>query len=101
MTSGTNNFDEQPEVLKVSGSSRPSMVAGAIAGVLRKAPKVEIQAVGAGAINQAVKAVAIARGYLISTGIDIMCVPAFVELQIQGEERTGLKLLVEHRPVRR
>jgi stage V sporulation protein S len=86
------------EVLKVSGKSRPSSVAGAIAGVVRQAGRVEIQAIGAGATNQAIKAVAIARGYLISSGIDIICVPAFIDVQIDNEERTAIKLLVERRP---
>lgn len=86
------------EVLKVSGKSRPSSVAGAIAGVVRQAGRVEIQAIGAGATNQAVKAVAIARGYLISSGIDIICIPAFIDVQIEDEERTAIKLLVEKRP---
>src|SRR5947209_5756806 len=86
------------EVLKVSGKSRPSSVAGAIAGVVRQAGRVEIQAIGAGATNQAIKAVAIARGYLISSGIDIICIPAFIDVQIDDEERTAIKLLVEKRP---
>ena len=86
------------EVLKVSGKSRPSSVAGAIAGVVRQAGRVEIQAIGAGATNQAIKAIAIARGYLISSGIDIVCVPAFIDVQIDDEERTAIKLLVERRP---
>ena len=86
------------EVLKVSGKSRPSSVAGAIAGVVRNANRVEIQAIGAGATNQAIKAVAIARGYLISSGIDIVCVPAFIDVTIDDEERTAIKLLVERRP---
>jgi len=86
------------EVLKVSGKSRPSSVAGAIAGVVRQAGRVEIQAIGAGATNQAIKAVAIARGYLISSGIDIVCIPAFIDVMIDDEERTAIKLLVERRP---
>jgi len=86
------------EVLKVSGKSRPSSVAGAIAGVVRQAGRVEIQAIGAGATNQAIKAVAIARGYLISSGIDIICIPAFIDVNIDNEERTAIKLSVERRP---
>ncbi|NWJ48940.1 MAG: stage V sporulation protein S [Chloroflexi bacterium] len=86
------------EVLKVSGKSRPSSVAGAIAGVIRQTGRVEIQAIGAGATNQAIKAVAIARGYLISSGIDIVCIPAFIDVLIDDEERTAIKLLVERRP---
>ncbi len=97
----TQHPDLQPgevEVLKVSGNSRPSSVAGAIAGVIRQAQRVEVQSIGAGATNQAVKAIAIARGYLISSGIDIMCIPAFIDVTIENEERTAIKLLVERRP---
>jgi len=97
----SNDNELQPvevEVLKVSGKSRPSSVAGAIAGVVRQAGRVEIQAIGAGATNQAIKAVAIARGYLISSGIDIVCIPAFIDVTIDDEERTAIKLLVERRP---
>lgn len=97
----TGESELQPgevEVLKVSGKSRPSSVAGAIAGVVRQAGRVEIQAIGAGATNQAIKAVAIARGYLISSGIDIVCIPAFIDVVIDDEERTAIKLLVERRP---
>lgn len=86
------------EVLKVSGKSRPSSVAGAISGVIRQTGRVEVQAIGAGATNQAIKAVAIARGYLISSGIDIVCIPAFIDVLIDDEERTAIKLLVERRP---
>lgn len=92
------DIQNEVEVLKVSGKSRPSSVAGAIAGVVRQAGRVEIQAIGAGATNQAVKAVAIARGYLISSGIDIVCIPAFIDVTIDDEERTAIKLLVERRP---
>ena len=85
------------EILKVSGKSRPSSVAGAIAGVMRQAGRVEIQAIGAGATNQAIKAVAIARGYLISGGMDIFCIPAFIDIIIEGEDRTAIKLVVYRR----
>jgi stage V sporulation protein S len=85
------------EMLKVSGHSKPGLVAGAIAGVVRQKGRVEVQAIGAGAINQAIKAVAIARGYLISGGIDICFIPAFIDIIINQEERTGIKLLIEHR----
>jgi stage V sporulation protein S len=83
------------EVLRVSHTSRPSAVAGAIAGVLRERGQVEIQAVGAGAINQAVKAIAVARSYLVEDGINLGVVPYFVDLILGGEERTGLRFLVE------
>ena len=83
------------EILKVSATSKPVAVAGAIAGVIRSAGKVEVQAIGAGAVNQAVKAIAIARGYLAPGGIHVFCVPSFIDLSINGEERTGIRLLVE------
>lgn len=85
------------EILKVSAKSVPNSVAGAIAGVIREKGSVEVQAVGAGASNQAVKAVAIARGYLAPSGIDLVCVPAFANVLIDSEERTAIKLIVEPR----
>ena len=85
------------EVLKVSGKSNPNSVAGALAGVLREKGGAEIQAVGAGALNQAVKAVAIARGFVAPGGIDLVCVPAFTDIFIEGEERTAIKLIIEPR----
>lgn len=85
------------EVLKVSSKSIPNSVAGAIAGVIREKGCVEVQAVGAGAANQAVKSVAIARGYLAPAGIDLVCVPAFANVTIDSEERTAIKLIVEPR----
>ena len=84
-------------VLKVSSQSKPSAVAGAIAGVIRDDGRAEVQAIGAGAINQAIKAVAIARGYLAPAGMDIVCVPAFVDVRVNNEERTAMKLIVEPR----
>ena len=85
------------DVLKVSTRSTPNSVAGAIAGVIREKGSVEIQAIGAGATNQAVKAVAIARGYLAPAGFDLVCVPAFANVEIDGAERTAIKLIVEPR----
>jgi len=85
------------EVLKVSSHSTPNSVAGAIAGVIREQKAVEVQAVGAGASNQAIKAIAIARGYLAPIGIDLICIPAFANIQIDGEERTAIKLICEQR----
>jgi len=87
----------QPEFLKVSAQSRPNAVAGAIASVIRERGHAEVQAIGAGAVNQAVKAVAIARGYLSSNGIEIVCVPVFADVMIGDDERTALRLLVESR----
>ncbi|HPZ75465.1 MAG TPA: stage V sporulation protein S [Thermosynergistes sp.] len=85
------------EVLKVSATSHPKSVAGAIAAVLREKGGVEVQAVGAGAVNQAVKAIAIARGYVAPNGIDLVCVPAFAKIEIDGEERTAIKFQLESR----
>jgi stage V sporulation protein S len=86
------------EILKVSAHSRSTAVAGAIAGVIRGGTQADVQAIGAGAVNQAIKAIAIARGYLSEDGIDIVCVPAFVEIDIDGQERTAVKFSVERRP---
>ncbi len=85
------------EVLKVSAQSNPKSVAGALTAVLREKGTAEIQAVGAGAVNQAVKAIAIARGFIAPNGIDLVAVPAFVEITIDGEERTAIKFIVEPR----
>jgi stage V sporulation protein S len=85
------------EVLKVSAKSRPSAVAGAIAGVVRDSGRAEVQAIGAGATNQAVKAVAIARDYLLESGIEAVCLPAFIDVVIDNEERTAIRLVVETR----
>jgi stage V sporulation protein S len=91
------NGDQNAEVLKVSARSRPSAVAGAIAGVVREAGRAEVQAIGAGATNQAVKAVAIARDYLRETGIEAICLPAFIDVTIDNEDRTAIRLVVEPR----
>lgn len=85
------------EVLKVSAKSSPNAVAGALAGVIRERGCAEIQAIGAGALNQSVKAVAIARGFVAPSGIDLICVPAFTDIVIDGEERTAIKLIIEPR----
>ena len=85
------------EVLKVSTRSRPSAVAGAIAGVIRESGLAEVQSIGAGATNQAIKAVAIARSYLSEEGIDIFCVPSFIDVAIDEEERTAIKLIIHRR----
>ncbi|MDI3338901.1 MAG: stage V sporulation protein S [Sphaerobacter sp.] len=85
------------DVLKVSARSRPSAVAGAIAGVVRESGRAEVQAIGAGATNQAVKAVAIARDYLAETGIEAVCLPAFIDVTIDDENRTAIRLIVEPR----
>lgn len=85
------------EVLKVSARSRPSAVAGAIAGVVREVGRAEVQAIGAGAANQAIKAVAIARDYLAESGIDAVCLPSFITVTIGNEDRTAIRLIVEPR----
>jgi len=85
------------EVLKVSANSQPKSVAGAIAAVLREKGAVEVQAVGAGAVNQSVKSIAIARGYVAPNGIDLICIPAFAKIDIDGEERTAIKFQLESR----
>ena len=85
------------EVLKVSSRSNPNAVAGAMAGVIRQSGAVEVQVVGAGALNQAVKAVAIARGFVAPSGLDLWCVPTFADIVIDGEGRTAIRLLVECR----
>lgn len=83
------------EILKVSSKSNPSSVAGALANVFKEKAIVEVQAVGAGAINQAVKAIAIARGFVAPSGKNLVCIPAFSDISIDGEERTAIKLIVE------
>lgn len=83
------------EMLKVSSKSNPNSVAGAIANIFRERGNVEIQAVGAGALNQAIKAVAIARGFVAPTGKNLVCIPAFQDITIDGEERTAIKLIIE------
>ncbi len=85
------------EVIKVSAQSRSTAVAGAIAGMMRERRHAEVQAIGASAVNQAIKAIAIARDYLALDGIQIICVPEFVEVDIDGQERTAVKLIVEPR----
>ncbi len=85
------------EVLKVSSKSNPNSVAGALANAFREQSTVEIQAIGAGSLNQAVKAIAIARGYVAPSGKDLVCIPAFSDIVIEGEERTAIKLIVETR----
>jgi stage V sporulation protein S len=89
------------EVLKVSSRSNPNSVAGALAGVLRQHGAVEVQVVGAGALNQAVKAIAIARGFVAPSNIDLVCIPTFADIEIDGEGRTAIRLAVEDRERRK
>ena len=85
------------DIIKVAASSRSTSVAGAIAGTCREHGRTEVRAIGAGAVNQAIKGVTIARGYLALDGIDAVCIPAFVEVSIEGQERTAIRLVVEPR----
>ncbi len=89
-TFGTNLF-------RVASTSNPASVAGAIAGSIREKGRCEMQAIGAGAINQSVKAIAIARGYVAPAGMDLIFVPAFLDIEIGGEERTAIKFVIEPR----
>lgn len=83
------------DTLKVSSKSNPNSVAGALTNVFRDKGVVEIQAIGAGALNQAIKAIAIARGFVAPSGTNLVCIPAFSDIVIEGEERTAIKLIVE------
>ena len=83
------------EILKISSKSNPNSVAGAIAGLVKESQRAEMQAIGAGALNQAVKAIAIARGFVAPSGKDIICIPAFSNILIDNEEKTAIKLIVE------
>ena len=84
-------------MLKVAADSKPKAVAGALAAVLRAKGSVELQAIGAGAVNQAVKAIAITRGYVAPNGMDLIAIPAFTKVEIEGEERTAIRFLVQAR----
>lgn len=102
-----NTFDTQPtqndtgdasrnvNIIKVSARSRTAAVAGAIAGVMRESRHAEVQAIGAGAVNQAVKAIVIAKGYLAEEDVHIVCVPSFVDVDIEDQERTAIRFVIE------
>jgi stage V sporulation protein S len=85
------------DIIKVSANSRTAAVAGAIAGVMREHKHAEVQAIGAGAVNQSVKALVLAKGYLANDGIEITCMPEFVDVEIEGKVRTAIKLVVNTR----
>lgn len=85
------------EILKISSRTVPNSAAGAIAGVIKEYGEVEVQAVGAGAANQALKSAAIARGYLAPLGIDMICIPGFASVEIDGMERTAMRLICQKR----
>jgi stage V sporulation protein S len=84
-------------IIKVADKSRSTSVAGAIAGTIRESGRAEVQAIGAGAVNQAIKAVIIARGYLAQDGFDVICIPTFTDVEIDGQERTAVRMVVEPR----
>jgi stage V sporulation protein S len=94
---GSGRRETTIEILRVSSKSSPNSVAGAMAAALRENGVTEAQAIGAGALNQAVKAIAIARGFVAPSGLDLLFVPAFVDVLIDGEERTAIKLLIQSR----
>ena len=85
------------DVIKVSANSRTSAVAGAIAGVVREHGRAEVQAIGAGAVNQAIKALVLATGYLKGDNIEVACVPEFADVAIDDKVRTAIKLVIEPR----
>jgi len=85
------------DLIRVAATSRSTAVAGAIAGVVREHGRAEVQAIGAGAVNQAVKAAAIARGFLALDGFDVVCIPTFTDVEIGGQERTAIRLTIEPR----
>jgi stage V sporulation protein S len=85
------------DVIKVKANSRTAAVAGAIAGVVREQKRAEVQAIGAGAVNQAVKALVLAKGYLAEDGINVIAIPEFVDVDIEGKIRTAIKIVVEPR----
>ena len=92
-----NGTGTQPNIIKVSAHSRSTAVAGAIAGIVREHGRAYVQAIGAAAVNQATKATAIARSYLEQDGLNVVCIPTFVEIDIDEQERTALRFLIEPR----
>jgi stage V sporulation protein S len=85
------------ELIRVAARSKSTAVAGAIAGVVREHGRAEVQAIGAGAVNQALKAIAIATGFLALDGMDVVCIPTFADVDIGGQERTAIRIAVEPR----
>ena len=85
------------ETLKVSKDSSPKSVAGAIAAIVRNGESAEIDAIGASAVNQAIKSIAVARGYVAPNGIELVTLPSFTQLQVDGSEKTAIKFVVEKR----
>ena len=85
------------DTLKVASKSNPKKVAGAIANLLPENQQVQLQAIGAGAVNQTIKAIAIARGFVAPSGVNLICIPAFSEVEINGEKRTAIKFIVKNK----
>jgi stage V sporulation protein S len=88
-------MNDNIKLLKVSSKSKPNSVAGAIAGMIRSSSRVQIQTIGAGALNQAIKGIAIARGFIAPTGHELICIPYFRDIEINGEVKTAIVLTVE------
>jgi stage V sporulation protein S len=85
------------KVLKVSATTKPNSIAGAIAGIIREEGKVQVQTIGAAALNQTIKGIAIARGYIAPTGKELICIPFFKDIEVMGETKTAIVLTVETR----
>ncbi len=81
-------------VLKIRNDSEPNKVAGAICAMLQEDKNIELQAIGAGAVNQAVKSIATARGYVAPLGVNLYCIPAFTTVDVESQERTGIKFII-------
>ena len=90
-------MEENIKLLKVSSKSKPNSVAGAIAGIIRSNTRVQIQTIGAGALNQAIKGIAIARGFIAPTGQELICIPYFKDIEVNGEVKTAIVLTIESR----
>ena len=101
MQTSFSSDSSQVGFLKVSSKSNPASVAGAIAGMIKDGKTVDIQSVGAGAVNQAIKAIAISRGFLSPVGIEVVCIPSFADIMIDGENRTAIRFAVEPRDIAR
>jgi stage V sporulation protein S len=91
-----NNDLENIDILKVSNDSNPNAIAGLLTQLIKKYGKAEMQGIGAGALNQSIKSIAIARGFLAPSGYNIVCIPAFTEIEVEGEKRTAIKLIVRN-----
>jgi stage V sporulation protein S len=94
---GKGKGGQTMDIIKVKANSRTAAVAGAIAGVMREHKRAEVQAIGAGAVNQAVKAMVLAKGYLAEDGLAVIFIPEFVDVDIEGKIRTAIKIVVEPR----